>query len=660
MRPGIIEYKPVRSPTLRPDRGAIAFVWSTWLVLLGAALVFLVKYPRNIPFSEDWLLVPPLTGHEANLLDWLWTQNNEHRIPFPRLILLALMNAAHGDFRAGMLFNVLILGILACAMIIVARRVRGGQTSYADAFFPIALLHLGNWENMFWSWQLTQVVPTVLACVILLTLVGSQPLTTPVAAIAAGLSLILLPLSGANGLIFVPILAPWIGYCGFRHWRATKAQGQSRWVGLSLIAAAAIAIALAGLYFVGYKNPPHGAPNPGLGASLAATVKFLALSIGPAARSSWSLSTIVTLSIIVTSAIVVILATLRRRDAARYRALGMLVFYAGLGLFALAMGWGRARVLPLWGGIWPTRYVLLSVPVLLTAYFIWEIYGPRQYRAVVQYGLCLGMLLLIPFNTIHGYWWYRWYLAGVGPFEHDLQMGMSASQLVGRNQGFLLTWMNPDGDKLRMLREAKIGLFAGMGQDPVTSEVAPASTPTAQPQTQAQSEGGDASAPLLTHEIRYTMPEASTVTLVWGINGWRIVPEELRPAGTEVKDNVMRTPMIQERGSFVAKLWVPADIPVDYCFLITDRRGLLNIVYPVCDGNYRDIASTSDAIEVHGKVTLNKDLSDVLAKRYFFLAGGAILVITWLVFCSIIHLLDSTRALAIDSARLGLPGAKDQ
>ncbi|HET9222856.1 MAG TPA: hypothetical protein VFO07_10150, partial [Roseiflexaceae bacterium] len=127
-----------------------------------------------------------------------------------------------------------------------------------------------------------------------------------------------------------------------------------------------------------------------------------------------------------------------------------------------------------------------------------------------------------------------------------------------------------------------------------------------------------------------------------------------------VKDNVMRTPMIQVGGSFVAKVWVPADTPIDYCFLITDRRGLLNMVYPVCDGNYRDIPSKDSDVEIHGIVTLNRDLSDVLAKRYSFLAGAAILAITWLVFYSIIHLLDSSLTISSDSAMLGLPGTKDR
>lgn len=40
---------------------------------------------------------------------------------------------------------------------------------------------------------------------------------------------------------------------------------------------------------------------------------------------------------------------------------------------------------------------------------------------------------------------------------------------------------------------------------------------------------------LVTQEIRYNMPEAGEVFLIWGINGWNIVPEEIRQIGAEVK-----------------------------------------------------------------------------------------------------------------------------
>jgi len=53
----------------------------------------------------------------------------------------------------------------------------------------------------------------------------------------------------------------------------------------------------------------------------------------------------------------------------------------------------------------------------------------------------------------------------------------------------------------------------------------------------------DQSQRLVAQEIRYDMPEAGEVFLVWRINGWRVVPEENRPARTMVKDAVMHTQM---------------------------------------------------------------------------------------------------------------------
>jgi hypothetical protein len=136
-----LDFSTVAVSALRSDRAARAFVWSVWLAMVLAAFFILFKYARNVPFSEDWLLVPPLTGNEPDLFGWLWAQNNEHRIPFPRLILLGLLKISHGDFRAGMLFNIIILGTLAFAMIRVVRHIRGGQTHYVHTFFPPASLY---------------------------------------------------------------------------------------------------------------------------------------------------------------------------------------------------------------------------------------------------------------------------------------------------------------------------------------------------------------------------------------------------------------------------------------------------------------------------------------------------------------------------------------
>jgi hypothetical protein len=89
--------------------------------------------------------------------------------------------------------------------------------------------------------------------------------------------------------------------------------------------------------------------------------------------------------------------------------------------------------------------------------------------------------------------------------------------------------------------------------------------------------------PLVTQEIRYHMPEAGEVTLIWGINGWHTLPEETQPAGTTVKNGTIRTPTIQERDTFIAKVNVPTGVTLDYGFLITKAKD--GSAVEIWDGN---------------------------------------------------------------------------
>jgi len=124
---------------------------------------------------------------------------------------------------------------------------------------------------------------------------------------------------------------------------------------------------------------------------------------------------------------------------------------------------------------------------------------------------------------------------------------------------------------------------------------------------------------LVTEEIQYYMPEAGKVDMVWGLNGWHVVPEELRPPGTEVKNKVMHTPMVQERITFVAKVWVPVGTTINYGFLITERRGIFDIVYPVWDGDYRVIPAKNSITEIRGTPNLSIDSSQIVFGLYLLL-----------------------------------------
>ena len=71
--------KPERAPArVADDAAARAFVWAIWLTMLAALVGSVVRYAYNLPQTEDWLLVPAITGNETHFFGTLWAQNNEH------------------------------------------------------------------------------------------------------------------------------------------------------------------------------------------------------------------------------------------------------------------------------------------------------------------------------------------------------------------------------------------------------------------------------------------------------------------------------------------------------------------------------------------------------------------------------------------------------
>lgn len=449
------------SPTRGPVDGAASavLVWVIWAATLASILVSIARDGRNIPFEEDWLMVAPMTGHEPDIPRWLWSQNSEHRLPLPRLVNLALLRAT-GDFRSTMVFDTLALGAVAAAMILVARALRGGRTSLADAFFPLLLLQLGNWDNLVWGWQIQFVLPTVLVCALLLIIVARP--TPPRGGVLLGgvLAVICLPLSGANGLVFTPTLAGWFAYTA---WVRRRASGVDEGTGFWLPAGAAfVAGLLCVVYFIGYEASPWNEPSPGLGATLATSGKFLALSVGPAAVKSWVLfGTVV--SVVLLSSLSALLGAWRKGGDERLRIAGLLAFLAATGVLTLAVGWGRAGHVAATGRM-PTRYVLLAAPGLCAAYFSLLLYGEGWMRRAGPAGLALLLALLFPLNTRIGFQRRDWFGGGMAAFERDLAAGASPELLAQRHHTFLLHWDEAlMVASMKMLRDARVGPFVHLG-----------------------------------------------------------------------------------------------------------------------------------------------------------------------------------------------------
>jgi hypothetical protein len=531
-------------------------------------LVVLAMFGREIPVSEDWWLVAPLTDNEPNLAHWLWAPNNEHRIPFPRLILLGLLKLTGGDWRSGMFFNIILLGILAAAFILVARKLRNGRSIFADVLFPIALLSLGNWENLYWNWQVTQVATIALTCVLLLLIVTINQKMQPVVVISAGGVLILLPLSGATGLLWLPISLLFFTYYGW-HCRQSAPKGsRMRRAAEFLLLAVVVSLVITSLYLVGLRRPEWMPPNPGILPSLYAVMQFLALGFGPIARSAWLPAIAVTLLLFVPTAFILARAGYRFLGTKEeMRVVGLLAFFGNGIFFALAMGFGRAGVIgsgPGWM-MWPIRYAHFVAPLLFTAYFVWLLYLPNRFARLAATSLALLLLLLMPLNTLIAYGWHFSTSERDEQLMAEIRAGVATEDIATKFRDRLWSWAAPGQleENLRWLKEGGFPPF-----DDAPAVLVAQDNSYLQP-TATMVEEGTSSWPAV--ELRYQFPQAEEVFLLWGFGGWQSLPEQQRPAGTIIEDGLMKSPMIPESDAFVSRVQIPPGASLQYGFQINGR-----------------------------------------------------------------------------------------
>lgn len=437
-------------------------VWSTVAIMVLIPLICALKYGYNLPLAEDWLMVAPLTGNEPNFLDWLWAQNNEHRIPLPRLVYLGLLTLTQ-DFRVGMFFNIILLGFIAATFVLTARNLRGGKTKAVDVFFPIALLHLGHWENLLWSWQIAFVMPASIICILIATLtVNPSPLTST-AAIVAGVSIVLLPLCSAIGLAFVPILALWLAYCAIKPLQDRSLNQISphipRWSSIFLLTTTGIALCLIVAYFIGYEKPYWNPPSPGVGATFKTTAQLLALGFGSGVAQSWKLSVFITFGLFAATALVLVRAVLQHHGLERQRALGLGLLFINLLLITLAIGQGRAGLVPSVG--LPARYALLAVPILCLSFLVWELYSSRRQSQLIQTIFLVAVLLLLPLNIKAGFGWRDWYSQGMNAVQQDIIKGVPIDVLAERHRNFLVHWWEKERliENMQMLHDFGVEPF---------------------------------------------------------------------------------------------------------------------------------------------------------------------------------------------------------
>jgi len=351
-----------------------------WLILAATFLAlfwYILAFGRELPIYDWWMMLPWYSGVEPVTPGWLWEQDQESRLPMPRLagvgqearlpiprLLDMALWRTFGSMRPTLFLSVFLLGAAALILLMAVRKARG-RSKPGDAVIPLLLLNLGHYEVVSLSYYMHFALSVFLMSVFLGGVISSRK-AGPIMALSAGAAVFLLPLSGPVGEAVAIPLALWVIAYGL--FNSTGRPVDGKW-GTPVAVAGIAGLTACGAYFIGYRAPVYVPPPPGITAIFRISLQFISMSLGPFGKNEWYIAIPLILFISATS-----LFALRKdwvsKIPDRWRTAGLAAFFAAMTLMIISIGWGRAGWAEDAG--FRHRYTTIGAPILLAAYLALE------------------------------------------------------------------------------------------------------------------------------------------------------------------------------------------------------------------------------------------------------------------------------------------------
>jgi len=431
------------------DRAERVFVTAVWVLASVAAFAYTAWFGRNVPYMDDWVLVPTLSGAQPFGLPWLFEQTLEHRYVMGKALIYAIWQVSGGDFRATLWATDALLVAISYAFLRAARAVRG-HSEWSDAFFPLVVLNWGNYESLLLFVQLWFVLPVALFVATMLIMVsGAWKKRSGALALCACIAL--LPLNGAIGVLYAPPLVLLLV------WMAWNQRAQHAVAGPFAFAAVA-AMVLSALYFVGYHTPAatQRVSRTPLGV-IDSVFEVLSVAFGPGGASLWPYSGIAVALLGVAGATLCMRAL--REGGERPRAAALLACIAATGLIALGVGYGRSGLGP--GAGFPGRYALLVAPGLGACALAASLYAGRIVGRLVPMVLFLCACSMIALDGRAGVVYGQGRAVLADAFLGDLAADATTRSLALRYAPRIYPHRDQLQQYLDMLRVARVGPYSG-------------------------------------------------------------------------------------------------------------------------------------------------------------------------------------------------------
>lgn len=442
-------------------------VWSVWLAMTIASLHFVHRYARNVPYYDDFELIPMMTGRVPVDLQWAWSQHNEHRPVVSRMILAGSCKLINNDFRTGMYINVGLMSVAAASILLLTRRMRG-RSSVFDAALPLVILDPAQAETYLIGFALNLVLTTWIAIRLLSVMdqASESPGWRPV--LRFGIFLAILPLCGGSGVVMLPPLILWLwGYLTWRWWSDRRPGDLASALGVALMMVSATVTAL---YMNGYSRPKHHPVSPSIGATVSTTLEYLSLVV-PKTLEKPKLASIFVVAL-TGATLLRLLVVAWRTPSERPRAFGFMAMIGAMLISAVSVGVTRAGFGPGMG--LASRYVTTIAPFFAVLYVAWLAYGPRRASVAIHGVLLLLCCLAIQSNWDHARMFGRHRLAMAAKLERGLDARVPASRLM--ETSFPELYANPMVvyNYFKELKAANFGKYAKLVDDieaPETADV---------------------------------------------------------------------------------------------------------------------------------------------------------------------------------------------
>jgi hypothetical protein len=433
-------------------------VWAVWGAMTVATILFIGHYSRNVPFMDDFLFVPLMSGQESLSPRWLWTQHNEHRAVVSRLIIAGLLRFIARDFRLPLYFNAALLSGAAASMLVLVRKLRG-HTSLVDVALPLSILNLGQAETLLIGFAMNLTLTSWISCeLIRLASARDSQFGLPLS-LKLGLSLLLLPLCGGSGLIMLPPLLLWLVCDSIWGCAADGDPARakvSRAIGVALLV---ICLGVVAFYMVGYERPPHHPLPVSFAAVVFTFAEYLSLAVWPIVLDYGRVAGLI-VAVLVAATLARLCWVGCRQPAERARAFAMLAVILGMLCAAVAVGVARS-----FSGAKFGRYVTTTAPLFCALYVAWLVHGPARARRFVHVTLFAVVVLTVPPNIKYGLGQGAERRAIYTRVERGMKSHSTITEVAKKAWPVLLPTQNIIETYFRMLKEARVGWFGNLVDD---------------------------------------------------------------------------------------------------------------------------------------------------------------------------------------------------